>query len=82
MTKGSDLETVHITPPWAVMVKTSIDGAPIIIVEHDTNVPVHVIVDGHHHECEIPQPDIDLFKGRDTILAIRKGKRLIRCLSG
>lgn len=74
LTKGSDIGAIEQIEPWTVIAKTTVDGAGVLILEHDQNVPITAMIDGLRCGLPLSADERDLFQGRNAILAVRNGE--------
>ena len=69
--KNTEIDQVHVNPPWRVIERISVDGAWTLHLEHGGNAPVSLVLLGAHHEVEPARPELDIFANKDTFLAVR-----------
>ena len=59
--KTTEIEQVHVNPPWRVIERISVDGAWTLHLENGGNAPVSIVLFGAHHEVEPARPELDIF---------------------
>ena len=69
--KTTEIDQVHVNPPWRVIERISVDGAWTLHLEHGANAPVSLVLFGAHHEVEPARPELDIFANKNTFLAVR-----------
>ena len=50
--KTTDIDQIHINPPWRVVDRISVDGAWPLHLEHGEDAPVSLVLFGAHHQLK------------------------------
>ena len=69
--KTTDIDQVHINPPWRVVDRISVDGAWTLHLEHGEDAPVSLVLFGAHHQLKPAHTELDIIAGKNAFLAVR-----------
>jgi hypothetical protein len=69
--KTTDIDQVHINPPWRVVDRNSVDGAWTLHLEHGEDAPVSLVLFGAHHQLKPAHTELDIIAGKNAFLAVR-----------
>ena len=67
--KTTDIDQVHINPPWRVVDRISVDGAWTLHLEYGEDAPVSLVLFGAHHQLKPAHTELDIIAGKNAFLA-------------
>ena len=69
--KATEIDHVHVNPPWRVVDRMSVDGAWALHLEHGGDEPVQLVLFGVRHVIHPATSELDILAGHNAFLSVR-----------